>query len=191
LRDLYASLAGDRTFTNKLNNYKAPLYVIGTGHGVGKYMKDNIKLFGSSSITWNYIANFGHIDHYASPYHRQILEYPVLLWLNKVFSSYKYKSDEEPDVNEIPISYDTKPKVYPNPASTVVMVSYELPKDSKVNLFITDISGRKVLDLLSDEKQVAGKYELPFDVSSLISGTYFYKLQINDAINTGQLKIIK
>jgi hypothetical protein len=35
-------------------------------------------------ITWNYIPEFGHADHFASPDHRRLLEKPLLDWLKRV-----------------------------------------------------------------------------------------------------------
>jgi hypothetical protein len=184
LRDSYASAAGDRTYTNNLSKFKAPIYVVGAGNGFGKYMKDNINLFGSRSITWNYISQFGHADHYLSANHKQILDLPILIWLNRILKN--VKSDGAELTSDIKES-----KIYPNPTSGIIMVSYTLPKVSKVNLYITDLSGKKITDLITNENQIAGNYELPFDISSLKPGLYLYLLQTGDQIKSGKITVIK
>ncbi len=191
LKDESTSLAGDRTYTNNLHKFKGPVYVIGAGHSYGKYMKDNIDLFGSHRITWNYNRQFGHLDRYLSPYHRQILEYPLLSWLNGVFSHSKQKSTMENEEQGTLITGINDPVLYPNPATDAIFVNYELPENGKVNLFITDITGRKIMNLIDNEDQVAGKYELPFNLSQLNTGVYFYVLEINDHTKSGKFTIVK
>jgi hypothetical protein len=188
LRDFSAALAGDRTFTNNLHKFKAPVYVVGAGHGYGKYMKDNINLLGSHNITWNYRHKFGHADHYLSMYHRQILEYPILFWLNGL-SHCRYEKATESEEIEVPLTGNTSPIMHPNPTSDIVMMSYQLPKDGKVSLFLTNVSGVKVLELIDHENQIAGKYDLSFDVSQLKPGVYLYVLQTDTAIKSGKLVI--
>jgi hypothetical protein len=187
LKNASDAIAGNRTYTKNLEKYKAPLYVVGAGNGFGKYMKDNINLFGSHDVTWNYISQFGHADHYLSANHRQILDTPILLWLNRIFKKYKSAEAMEAELS----TASSEPKIYPNPASDIIMVSYELQKDDQISLYITDFSGKKILDLISDEKQVKGKYELPFNISRLTPGVYIYVLQTSEQIKSGKLSVIK
>lgn len=84
IRDYTCALAGERTFTNNLGRFTAPVYAIGAGHGFGAWMGDNIELLGSTDVTWNYVPAFGHGDHFGTPDHRQILEKPLLDWLKDV-----------------------------------------------------------------------------------------------------------
>lgn len=84
IRDYTCALAGERTFTGNLASFTAPVYAIGAGHGFGAWMGDNIDLLGSADITWNYIPEFGHGDHFASPEHRRLLEKPLFEWLRRV-----------------------------------------------------------------------------------------------------------
>jgi pimeloyl-ACP methyl ester carboxylesterase len=189
-KEAHAAIAGDRTFTKNLKQYKAPIYVVGAGHAFGKYMKDNIDLFGSHDITWNYISQFGHADHYLSPYHRQILDNPILMWLNKILASKNQKSSEAEETN-ITSDITSETKVFPNPTSGIIMISYDLKAETKINLYITDLTGKKIIDLIKNESQFAGKYELPFDLTQLNTGLYLYVLQTGNQTKSGKINIVK
>lgn len=84
IRDYTCALAGERTFTGNLASFTAPVYAIGAGHGFGAWMGDNIDLLGSTDVTWNYIPEFGHADHFGTPDHRRVLEKPLFDWLKRV-----------------------------------------------------------------------------------------------------------
>lgn len=87
IRDYTCALAGERTFTDNLGSFTAPVYAIGGGHGFGAWMGDNIALLGSTDVTWNFIPEFGHGDHFASPDHRNLLEKPLFEWMKRVLGN--------------------------------------------------------------------------------------------------------
>jgi pimeloyl-ACP methyl ester carboxylesterase len=84
IRDYTCALAGERIFTGSLESFDEPVYAIGGGQSFGAWMGDNIDLLGSPDVTWNYVPEFGHADHFASPDHRRLLEEPLFQWLKRV-----------------------------------------------------------------------------------------------------------
>ncbi len=64
---------------------------------------------------------------------------------------------------------------YPNPFNPTTMISYQLPKISRVTLRIYDVLGREVATLVDGMEQV-GTHNVRFDGSRLSSGVYFYRL---------------
>jgi pimeloyl-ACP methyl ester carboxylesterase len=84
VRDYTCALAGERTFTDHLPRFRAPVYEIGSGHAFGAWMGDNIELLGSTDITRRYNPTFGHGDLFAHPDHVRLLEQPLLRWLKRV-----------------------------------------------------------------------------------------------------------
>jgi hypothetical protein len=64
---------------------------------------------------------------------------------------------------------------YPNPFNPETVISYQLPRSSRVNLKIYDMLGREISTLVN-EKQSAGYYSVTFDSKGLPSGIYFYRL---------------
>ena len=68
---------------------------------------------------------------------------------------------------------------YPNPFNNKTRIVFEIPKSSRVEIAIYDISGRKI-DLLTDGIYAPGKYEIYYPAEKLNSGIYFYRMIIND-----------
>ncbi len=83
LRDISCSLAGERTFTDNLGAFTAPVYFLGGGLGFAPYDLDLANVLGSTDVTFNHIAEFGHADHWFSAEHRSFLEADILRWLNR------------------------------------------------------------------------------------------------------------
>jgi len=65
---------------------------------------------------------------------------------------------------------------YPNPFYAKTTISYSLSEPEEVSLMVYDITGRE-LDILVNEKQSAGQYEVDFSGGELDPGTYFYQLK--------------
>jgi len=64
---------------------------------------------------------------------------------------------------------------YPNPFNPTTTFTFTLPESAPVRLTIFDLSGQQVAQLINEELP-AGRYEIPFDASSLASGVYLYRL---------------
>ncbi|MFZ1704573.1 MAG: T9SS type A sorting domain-containing protein, partial [Saprospiraceae bacterium] len=79
---------------------------------------------------------------------------------------------------------------YPNPFNPSTKIKYQIATSNPVSLKIYDVLGNEVASLI-DEIQPSGNYEITFDARSLSSGTYFYKLQAGDFIETKKLLLIK
>lgn len=86
IRDYTCALGGERTFSGNLPRFTAPVYAIGGGQSFGGWMQDNLNLLGSADVTWNFVPEFGHADHIASPEHRRLLAQPLFDWLRRVLA---------------------------------------------------------------------------------------------------------
>lgn len=69
-------------------------------------------------------------------------------------------------------------KVFPNPASDVLKISYHLPQTGKFSLAIYDLTGKQ-LHLLQQETKVAGNYAFLWQDVPLASGFYLVGLELN------------
>jgi tetratricopeptide (TPR) repeat protein len=105
--------------------------------------------------------------------------------LRKNFGS--EKETEEKKI--IPEEY-TLYQNYPNPFNPVTTIKYDLPKVGEVKLVVYDILGRKV-KTLANQTQLAGRYEIQFDASSLASGVYIYQLRTKDFVNAKKMILLK
>lgn len=69
---------------------------------------------------------------------------------------------------------------YPNPATDNIAIQFALNKSSETSLYIYDLTGRKVITLLSTERQSAGKHVFKWDITNVKAGIYFYRLTIGN-----------
>jgi len=79
---------------------------------------------------------------------------------------------------------------YPNPFNPATIIRYQIPKAGNVTLKIYDILGSEVTTLINEVKS-EGRYEVNFDASSLASGVYLYRLQVNDFVSTKKMILMK
>jgi hypothetical protein len=90
---------------------------------------------------------------------------------------------------EIPSSY-TLNQNYPNPFNPSTFIKYQITKNSSVSLKVFDALGREV-EILINEKQSPGTYEVHFNGSNLPSGIYFYKLETDNFSDVKKMVLIK
>lgn len=79
---------------------------------------------------------------------------------------------------------------YPNPFNPVTKIDFSIPKQGFVNLRVYDMLGREVEELVSKEMS-AGNYTFNYNASSLSSGTYFYKLEVNGFTDVKKMTVVK
>lgn len=68
---------------------------------------------------------------------------------------------------------------YPNPFEQTTTISYYLPADGKVNLWIVDTQGKLIQRLINNQEQAAGKHEFNWHADSESSGVYFPVVESN------------
>ncbi len=79
---------------------------------------------------------------------------------------------------------------YPNPFNPSTTLKYQIPQNGFVTLKVYDILGKEVATLVNVEK-TSGRYEVYFNASSLASGVYLYRLNVNDYVNVKKMLLLK
>ena len=79
---------------------------------------------------------------------------------------------------------------YPNPFNDQTEIKFTLTESQDVSLVVYDLLGREVQRLV-DGYAEAGIHTYVFDASDLSSGIYFYRLQVEDAIKTNRMLLLK
>jgi hypothetical protein len=79
---------------------------------------------------------------------------------------------------------------YPNPFNPTTILSYDLKADARVRLTVFNLVGQ-VVQVLADEFQPAGFYEMSFDASQLPAGIYLYKLQVGEYSSVKRMTLVK
>lgn len=79
---------------------------------------------------------------------------------------------------------------YPNPFNPVTTIEYALPTESSVKVEVYNLLGEQV-EVLVDDDQQAGSYQVSWDASEKASGIYFYRLTAGDFTATKRMVLMK
>jgi hypothetical protein len=82
-------------------------------------------------------------------------------------------------------------KVFPNPASHRVTVSFELPDDINGRITLVDLSGRERQVLQPQSQFTAGPHQFDFDLSSVAEGIYLLTLYSDKGVQTQRLMVVR
>ena len=93
------------------------------------------------------------------------------------------------NIQHQPISYYLSQN-YPNPFNPTTTIQFQIANSSLVNLEIYDVLGRKVKELLNEEKP-AGSYNVEFNAEGLASGIYFYRLRASSFTSTKKMILLR
>lgn len=98
-------------------------------------------------------------------------------------------SVEEISNDEIVTNYELMQN-YPNPFNPSTRIRFSIPEAAFTALKVYSILGQEVATLINEEKS-SGVYEVSFDGLNLSSGTYIYKLQAGDFVETKKMILLK
>ncbi len=79
---------------------------------------------------------------------------------------------------------------FPSPSTGIVTFEYKLDEPCYVKLYLTNLMGEKIIDLV-DSYQEAGQHDVNYDGTSLKSGVYLYSLIANKGKEIKRLVVIK
>ena len=79
---------------------------------------------------------------------------------------------------------------YPNPFFAGTTIRYALPDRMEVRLEVYDVLGRRV-DVLVNEMQSAGQYEVRFEAEKRPGGLYMYSLKAGDFLEVRQMHLLR
>lgn len=79
---------------------------------------------------------------------------------------------------------------YPNPFNPVTKIKYGLPKQGFVSLKIFDLLGREIKTIVNEQMN-AGEFIVDFNGSELSSGTYFFRLEAGNFVETKKMILLK
>jgi hypothetical protein len=101
---------------------------------------------------------------------------------------------EYSDFIEIDVDFTPKEFVlyqnYPNPFNPTTIIKYQVPELSYVTIKVYDVLGNEVT-ILVNKRMEAGRYEVTLDASSLASGVYIYRMQVNSYLESKMMVLLK
>ena len=115
----------------------------------------------------------------------QFIEYMDGLYGNmEILNSANKRLEEAPIPDAIGLF------TFPNPFNSVVNIQYDLPENAKVKLSVYDLFGREI-EVLIQEPQSAGHYNLIWNPSNNASGVYLCRLEAGSVLKTNKMILIK
>ncbi|MEM8488263.1 MAG: DUF1501 domain-containing protein [Bacteroidota bacterium] len=91
---------------------------------------------------------------------------------------------------EQPAATATLAQNYPNPFNPATNISFELAESSFVSLRVFDLQGRLV-DTLVSKTLPAGPHNVTFEARHLTSGTYLYRLESPQGVQTKRMVLLR
>jgi flagellar hook assembly protein FlgD len=79
---------------------------------------------------------------------------------------------------------------YPNPFNPTTTIRFSLPEPTQLKINIYNILGEQV-KTIAEGIYETGYYKVTFDATSLPSGTYIYRLESNEFVDTKKMILIK
>ena len=80
--------------------------------------------------------------------------------------------------------------IYPNPFNPITRISYQLPKNSDIQITVYDLNGIEVTTLLNTF-QIAGYHTLTWNASSYPSGIYLIRMDSGKFTQTKKVLLVK
>lgn len=109
--------------------------------------------------------------------------------LKQIDANGEFTYSNEININLNPTEYELFQN-YPNPFNPSTKIGFSIPKDGVVKLSLFNVLGEKLSQILS-KHFLAGYHEVELDLSSLSSGIYFYRLDVNNFSQTKKMVIIR
>lgn len=107
------------------------------------------------------------------------------------FTTIKYS--QQVSVLQISPEIQVKPELfqnYPNPFNPVTKISFSLPKSETVTLKIFDVLGKEVAIPINEFRN-AGLHSIDVNAEHLLSGVYFYSIEVGDFKSVKQMLMLK
>ena len=79
---------------------------------------------------------------------------------------------------------------YPNPFNPTTNIKFAVPQSGLVTIKVYDLLGKEIATLVNEVKN-AGSYVVDFNASTLASGVYFYKMEVNGFREVKRMTLIK
>jgi hypothetical protein len=95
------------------------------------------------------------------------------------------------EADQTPLPAKLRALAYPNPASGVSNLSFQLASDRRVKIQIFDVNGRLV-DTLVDRPMGAGAHSVPWSPRSAEKGSYYFRVSTEDGqAQSGKITYVK
>jgi|GEM_PF-6481208 hypothetical protein len=144
----------------------------------GKYSSIDMNPTGANSIT---ISNGAYFDAVCNH-----------ICCSAIEPNYEYQSDPgipndkrairppyQPNIEFDTINGQNGIMTYPNPFTNEITINYYVTNDNIISIYLTDVNGKKIVDIINNKQSIKGLYSLHYNGSSLTNGIYFCVMETN------------
>ncbi|MFA6597443.1 MAG: T9SS type A sorting domain-containing protein [Ignavibacteriaceae bacterium] len=103
--------------------------------------------------------------------------------------NFEYSKEIEVEVHQLPTEFSLDQN-YPNPFNPSTSIQYSIVSSQNVSLKVFNVLGKEVAVLVNEKKE-PGTYTVTFSGAYLASGTYFYRLQAGEFVQTKKFILMK
>ncbi|HEX2786479.1 MAG TPA: YCF48-related protein [Ignavibacteria bacterium] len=128
-------------------------------------------------------SNLNKVEFYNDKTGWIVGDYGVILFTSTGGKSWSLDPPDTPDKFSLAQNY-------PNPFNSGTTISFTVPVKNRVAIRIFDAAGRKISELLNEEKE-RGTYKINFEPKAFASGVYFYSMSSGNFVETKRMIIIK
>ncbi len=185
------SLPGEMNFGMALIPSDPPILAISVFHHNALYTSNT---FGDS---WEYLPleheyaqqNAWHAYPQYDPYRDRVWIQTGIgtMWIDADELVASVSTGETPELHPIEMEVIGS---YPNPFNASTRITYNVTKPGDIKLRLYDITGRLIKECLKEYKS-AGKHEYMLDASSMPSGTYFMRLDMDYQAYVEKITLVK
>lgn len=140
--------------------------------------------FVEGNINSNQILYYSHIDR-----NLNIGSYNYRLKQTDINGNYQYYYLNGDVEISNPFGFHVSQN-FPNPFNPSTVIKYRIPENSNIKITLFDISGKEIKIYLNEFQQ-AGYHELKINASDLLSGVYFYKVQMGNFSDIKSMVVLK
>jgi hypothetical protein len=121
-----------------------------------------------------------------NPYQGADLLRVDLIRVKKYYPPSSVNSNSQPQIPE----HFSLLQNFPNPFNPSTTIRYSLTEKGNVKIFVYDILGRKIAELVNEFKE-AGLHNIDFNGKELPSGIYFYRITCNNFSSTRKMLLLR
>jgi hypothetical protein len=109
--------------------------------------------------------------------------------LKQIDNDGQFEYSDVVEVEAVPTKYELSQN-YPNPFNPNTTIRFSLPKQTQLKINIYNMLG-ELVEKIAEGNYEAGYYKVNFNASNLPSGTYIYRIESNEFIQSKKMIMLK
>ncbi len=109
--------------------------------------------------------------------------------LKQIDNDGSFEYSDAVEVEVIPTRFELSQN-YPNPFNPITTIRFSLPKETRLKINLYNLLG-EIIKTITEGIYQAGYYNISFNASNLPSGTYVYRIESDNFIESKKMMLLK